>query len=100
VNPINWIDPPPPAAIEAKEFVSRRLGISRQTIVQGMPECSAVPVCSCAFFAYYTDRVQHGIPRSLCFEGEFQQTWRWRRERKRTFIIIVRADDPVFRADD
>ena len=46
---------PDRSAIKPAATVTRRIrrrgehGISRKAIAQGMPECSAVPVCSCAF---------------------------------------------------
>jgi hypothetical protein len=56
-------------------------GISRQTIAQGMPECSGCTcmlVCALCLCTLHTrPRVQQapGIPCSLCFEGkEFQQS--------------------------
>src|SRR6202166_4380087 len=49
--------------------------ISRKTIAQGMPDASAEPVCSCAFFCaclHTRPRVQRapGIPCALFFWGE------------------------------
>ena len=70
-----------PAAMEAKGIrLQGEHGISRQTIAQGMPECSGCTcmlVCASNYILHTRPRVQQapGIPCSLCFEGkEFQQT--------------------------
>jgi hypothetical protein len=65
-----------PAAMEAKGIrLQGELGISRQTIAQGMPACSGCTcmlVCASHYILHTRPRVQQapGIPCSLSFEGK------------------------------
>ena len=76
----NWIQPDrsaiKPAAMEAKGIrLQGELGISRQTIAQGMPACSGCTcmlVCASHYILHTRPRVQQapGIPCSLSLEGQ------------------------------
>jgi hypothetical protein len=95
-----------PAAMEAKGIrLQGELGISRQTIAQGMPACSGCTcmlVCASIYILHTRPRVQQapGIPCSLSFEGkEIQQTsGAARRENADTHSVVITREsgDPVF----
>ena len=85
-----------PAGMEAKGIrLQGEHGISRQTIAQGMPECSGCTcmlVCASISILHTRPRVQQapGIPCSLSFEGKVHANLGRNAPRERKCILSCR----------